>query len=117
VNYLYDPVEPAFLKIIGTAIKTANNHGKPLSICGEMAGNPFHALLLVGLGLRRFSVVPRNIPILKELISRISFAEASESVSHADAITSTAEMAQWLTTLNKRVFGSALQNLPLTADV
>ncbi|MBD3347364.1 MAG: phosphoenolpyruvate--protein phosphotransferase [Chitinivibrionales bacterium] len=117
VNYLYDPIEPAFLKIIETAIQTANRHGKPLSICGEMAGNPFHTILLLGLGLRRFSVIPRNIPILKELISRVSYAEASESVSHADSITSTAEMAQWLKSLNMRMLGPVLQNLPLTADV
>ena len=66
VNYLYNPIEPAFIRIIKNAIQCANDNGMPLSICGEMAGNPMHTVLLIGLGLRRFSVIPRNIPILKE---------------------------------------------------
>jgi phosphotransferase system enzyme I (PtsI) len=117
VNYLYNPIEPAFLKIIKTAIDTANVHGKPISICGEMAGNPLHTVLLVGLGLRRFSVVPKNIPILKELISCISFAEAAESVSHFDAVSLSKNMQEWLKNLNKRMLGEGMDQLPLTADV
>jgi phosphoenolpyruvate-protein kinase (PTS system EI component) len=117
VNYLYDPVEPAFLKIIRNAIKTSNDQGKPLSICGEMAGNPLHAVTLLGLGLRRFSVVPRNIPILKELISRTSFAEASESVTHIESIRTTEGMHEWMKNLNSRIVGDILEHLPMTADV
>ncbi|MBD3422147.1 MAG: phosphoenolpyruvate--protein phosphotransferase [Chitinivibrionales bacterium] len=117
VNYLYNPIEPAFLKIIRIAIETANSHGKPVSICGEMAGNPYHTLLLTGLGLRKFSVVPRNIPIVKEIISHINYAEASENVSHAEAIISTNEMQTWLKNLNKRMLGDTLTKLPVTADV
>ena len=70
VNYLYNPIEPAFLRIIKNAINVSRDNGKPLSICGEMAGNAFHTILLVGLGLQRFSMMPRNIPIIKELVSR-----------------------------------------------
>jgi phosphotransferase system enzyme I (PtsI) len=117
VNYLYNPIEPAFLRIIRNAIKCANDNGMPLSMCGEMAGNPMHTVLLVGLGLRRFSVIPRNIPLIKELINNISFAEAAESISHIDAIESTEDMSQWLKGLNKRLLGDVLQTLPLTVDV
>ena len=88
-----------------------------LSICGEMAGNPIHTVLLVGLGLRRFSVIPRNIPLIKEIIANISFAEAAESTSHIDAIESTEDMAHWLKTLNKRLLGDVLQKLPISVDV
>jgi phosphotransferase system enzyme I (PtsI) len=117
VNYLYNPVEPAFLRIIRTAIKCANDNGMPLSICGEMAGNPMHTVLLLGLGLKRFSVIPRNIPLIKELIANISIAEAAESISHIDAIESTEDMAQWIKSLNKRLLGDVLPTLPLTVDV
>ena len=117
VNYLYNPIEPAFIRIIGNAIKCANDNGMPLSICGEMAGNTMHAILLIGLGLRRFSVIPRNIPLLKELIANISFAEAAESISHIDAIDSTKELAQWLKNLNKRLLGDVLSRLPIEVDV
>jgi phosphoenolpyruvate-protein phosphotransferase (PTS system enzyme I) len=117
VNYLYNPIEPAFLRIIRTAIKTANDSGMQLSICGEMAGNPLHTVLLVGLGLRRFSVIPRNIPLIKEIISHISYIEAAESISHIDAIESTEEMSRWLKNLNKRLLGDVLEKLPVSVDV
>lgn len=117
VNYLYNPIEPAFIRIIRGAIKRANDNGMPLSICGEMAGNPMHVILLIGLGLRRFSVIPRNIPILKEIIANLSYAEAAESISHIDAIASTPELAQWLKNLNKRLLGDVLSTLPIEVDV
>lgn len=117
VNYLYNPVEPAFLRIIRSAIKCANDNGKPLSICGEMAGNPLHTVLLAGLGLRRFSVMPRNIPLIKELIANISFAEAAESISHIDAIESTEDMRQWLVNLNRRLLGNVVHKVSLPEGV
>jgi phosphotransferase system enzyme I (PtsI) len=112
VNYLYNPVEPAFLRIIRNAIKIANDNGKPLSICGEMAGHPLHTVLLIGLGLRRFSVMPRNIPLIKEIIANISFAEAAESISHIDVIESMDEMLEWLKNLNLRLLGDVLKRIP-----
>jgi phosphotransferase system enzyme I (PtsI) len=117
VNYLYNPVEPAFLRIIRNTIKCANDNGMPLSICGEMAGNPLHTVLLVGLGLKRFSVIPKNIPLIKEIIANVSYAEAAESISHIDAIESTEDMAHWLKTLNRRLLGDVLQQLPISVDV
>ena len=117
VNYLYNPIEPAFLRIIRTAIKTANDSGMQLSVCGEMAGNPLHTVLLVGLGLRRFSVIPRNIPLIKEIISHLSYVEAAESISHIDAIDSTEDMSRWLKNLNRRLLGEVLAKLPVSVDV
>jgi phosphoenolpyruvate-protein phosphotransferase (PTS system enzyme I) len=117
VNYLYNPIEPAFLRIIRTAIKTANDNGMPLSICGEMAGNPLHTVLLAGLGLRRFSVMPRNIPIIKEILSHISYVEAAESISHIDAVESTEDMSRWLKNLNSRLLGDVLSKLPVSVEV
>ena len=110
VNYLYNPIEPAFLRIIKNAINISKDNGKPLSICGEMAGNAFHTALLVGFGLRRFSVIPRKIPVLKELISKINFAEVAESVFHLESLDSTEEVAKWLKNLNKRLFGDSLDS-------
>ena len=117
VNYLYDPVEPMFLRIIRNAIKTANDNGLQLSICGEMAGNPAHTALLVGLGLRKFSVTPRSIPLVKEIISHISYVEAAESISHIEAIDSTEDMSRWLKNLNKRLLGDVLPKLPVGVEV
>jgi phosphotransferase system enzyme I (PtsI) len=117
VNYLYNPIEPGFLRIIKNAINISKDNGKPLSICGEMAGNIFHTILLVGLGLKRFSVIPKNIPILKELISKISFAEVAEGVSHMDSLDSTEEMSKWLKNFNKRILGDTFDRLTLSGEV
>jgi phosphotransferase system enzyme I (PtsI) len=89
----------------------------PISICGEMAGNPAHTVLLAGLGLRRFSVIPRNIPLIKEIISHINYMEAAESISHIDAIDSTDDMSRWLKSLNKRLLGDVLSKLPAEVEV
>ena len=113
VNYLYTPVEPAFLKILKTAIDVCKDNGKSISICGEMAGNPIYTVLLVGLGLKRFSVIPKNIPIIKELISNISFMEAAESASHIPAIESSAGISRWIGRVNKQMAGEILEKVPL----
>jgi len=117
VNYLYNPIEPAFLKIIKSAIATSKDSGKSLSICGEMAGSPFYTALLLGLGLERFSVMPRNIPIIKELISNINLNEAEETVSHMESIESTEAMSKWLKRVNRKLAGDLLQKLSITSDV
>lgn len=112
VNYLYNPIEPAFLKIVKSAIEVSKDNGVPISICGEMAGNPLYTILLVGLGLTRFSVIPRNIPFIKELVSNISYREAAEHVSHLFAIETTDSMNRWLKRVNKQMAGDFLQKIP-----
>ncbi len=111
VNFLYNPIEPAFLRIVRTAIAKSGSYSKPISLCGEMAGDPKYTALLLGLGLRRFSVIPKNIPIIKELISHISFREASEHVSHSDAVTSTKDISSWLEDFNYQLFGDLIDSL------
>jgi phosphotransferase system enzyme I (PtsI) len=112
VNYLYTPIEPAFLKILKSAIDVCKDNGKSISICGEMAGNPVYTVLLVGLGLKRFSVIPKNIPIIKELISNISFMEAAESASHLPAIESSSGISRWIGRVNKEMAGEILDKIP-----
>jgi len=116
VNYLYNPIEPAFLKIIKNAIDISNDNGKPVSICGEMAGNPFYTVLLVGLGLRRFSVIPRNIPLIKEIISKVSYAQAAEEISHLSAIETPEGSMKWLKNMNKSLVGDILQQFDITEN-
>jgi phosphotransferase system enzyme I (PtsI) len=106
VNYLHNPLDPAFLNILKTAISTAKDKGIPISICGEMAGFPLYTILLIGLGLRQFSVAPHVIPLLKEMISRISFSEAQERINHLLQLFSPEEMATALGKINRDIFGS-----------
>jgi len=63
VSHLYDPLHPAVLQLIAHIVGTADRMGKPVAMCGEMAGDPQLSRLLLGLGLRRYSMLP--IQLLK----------------------------------------------------
>ncbi|MBN1982443.1 MAG: phosphoenolpyruvate--protein phosphotransferase [Chitinivibrionales bacterium] len=116
VNHLYNATEPAFLKIIKNAIETSKANGIPISICGEMAGNPINTVLLVGLGLTRFSVIPKNIPIIKELLSNFSSMEALENVTHLFAIDNSDGIAREINRINKQLIGHLLAKIPLAEN-
>jgi len=68
VNYLYDPIHPAILRLIRMTIKAANKAGIPISLCGEMAANPAYTKLLLALGLRSFSVNSSSMLQIKQQI-------------------------------------------------
>ncbi|AVY94149.1 MULTISPECIES: phosphoenolpyruvate--protein phosphotransferase [Microvirgula] len=68
VSHLYDPTHPAVLYLIWHTIKTANKAGVPVSICGEMAGDARLTRLLLGMGLRKFSMPPANLLSVKRVV-------------------------------------------------
>jgi phosphotransferase system enzyme I (PtsI) len=67
----YEPLHPAVLRLIGSVIDIAVAMGKPVSLCGEMAGDTRYTALLLALGLTDFSLHPRGILELKESLSRL----------------------------------------------
>jgi phosphotransferase system enzyme I (PtsI) len=84
----YRPLHPAVLRLIHSVAEAARNAGRPLTICGEMAGNPQYSELLLGLGLREFSVAPGEMLEVKNAIrnatlegAKLLAAEALEAVS------------------------------------
>ena len=77
VAKLYDSLHPAVLSEIQMVVEAAQNEGKPLSICGEMAGDPMRILPLIGMGIRRFSMPASSIPLVKEVIRNIDTAETA----------------------------------------
>jgi phosphotransferase system enzyme I (PtsI) len=72
---LYDPLHPAVLRLIFGTIQAAQRAELPVSICGEMAGNPAYTWLLLGMGLRSFSMHPAHILEIKRQILRADLAE------------------------------------------
>ncbi len=78
VAYLYHPLHPAFLRLLKSAIDGANGAGKPISVCGDMAGDPAFTWVLLGLGVRSLSMSPRLIPAVKSVIgaTRLDETEA-----------------------------------------
>jgi phosphotransferase system enzyme I (PtsI) len=68
VNYLYDPLHPAVLRLIQNTIRAGQKAGIPVAMCGEMAGDSRYTRLLLGLGLKEFSVHPNALLEVKQAI-------------------------------------------------
>ncbi len=75
VAHLYDPLHPAVLQLVAQTISRANRAGVPVAVCGEMAGDPGLTRLLLGLGLRNFSMHPAQLLSIKERVLKTSVAD------------------------------------------
>ncbi|MCU7891549.1 MAG: phosphoenolpyruvate--protein phosphotransferase, partial [Candidatus Thiodiazotropha sp. (ex Ustalcina ferruginea)] len=78
VNFLFDPLHPAVLSLIQHTIDAANRAGIPVSMCGEMAGEPRYTRLLIGMGLRELSMQPSALLETRELIRQSSLSELQQ---------------------------------------
>lgn len=83
VAHLYQPFHPAVLRLLREVVDAADAAGKPVSVCGEMGSNARAAVLLLGLGVRRFSMVPARIPRIKQVLGRVTVEEARETARDA----------------------------------
>lgn len=83
VAYLYEPAHPAVLRLIKTIIDLAHRAKIKVAMCGEMAGEPSLALILLGLGLDEFSMPPQVIPELKYIIRSVGFKDAQKIAKEA----------------------------------
>ncbi len=81
VAHLYDPLHPAVLQLVSYTIKCADKAGIPVSVCGEMAGDVRMTRLLLGLGLRQFSMHPAHLLTVKQQILRTNVPELPSLVS------------------------------------
>jgi phosphotransferase system enzyme I (PtsI) len=75
VAHLYDPCHPAVLRLIADTIAECQRQGKAVSVCGEMAGDVSMTRLLLGLGLRSFSMHPSQILAVKQQVLRADAAK------------------------------------------
>lgn len=78
IKDLYDPYDPAVLRLISYVIEQAHKHKIKVGMCGEFASDPQATLLLVGMGLKEFSMSPSSIPLIKNEIITNSYAKAKE---------------------------------------
>ena len=72
---LYNEFSLAVLRMIRSTIFNANKVGIPISVCGEMAGSKESAVVLAGMGIRELSMAPKQIPVIKEMLSHFSIEE------------------------------------------
>jgi phosphotransferase system enzyme I (PtsI) len=92
VGYLYHPLHPAILRVLKQIVLDANRVGKPVAMCGDMAGDPMLTWVLLGLGLRNLSMAPRQIPVVKAIVRSTSLDDAERMVARAMAMRTETEI-------------------------
>ncbi|KND58403.1 Phosphoenolpyruvate-protein phosphotransferase of PTS system [Candidatus Paraburkholderia schumanniana] len=101
VAHLYDPLHPAVLNLIAFTLREAKRAGVPVSVCGEMAGDPSATRLLLGLGLTEFSMHPSQLLVVKQEILRSNLKAFEKPVADVLAAYEPAELQAALTALQK----------------
>jgi phosphotransferase system enzyme I (PtsI) len=85
VAHLYNPLHPAVLRLIQFATEAALRARIPVSVCGEIAGDPRFTALLLGLGIRTLSMVPASLPRVKQRLRLLTMAEAIRTAGNVMA--------------------------------
>jgi phosphotransferase system enzyme I (PtsI) len=81
VNHLFNPDDPAVLRMIWHTVHVANRNSIPLSLCGQIGSNAFNVVTLIGLGLRTISCAPNSIARLKQICRSVSL-EDCQTIAH-----------------------------------
>jgi phosphotransferase system enzyme I (PtsI) len=92
VGYLYHPLHPAILRSLKQVVVGATRAGKPVAMCGDMAGDPMLAWVLIGLGLRNLSMAPRQMPVVKSIIRSTQLFDAERMLAQAMAMRTETEI-------------------------
>ncbi len=100
VSHLYDPLHPAVLKLIAMAIGSAGKARVPIAVCGEMAGDPHMTRLLLGLGLRNFSMHPAHLLTIKQRVLTTEVAALTQFVGRMRRTDDPAKLVALLDKLN-----------------
>ena len=93
---LYRPTNPAVLRLIAEVIAAGEAEKTDVSMCGEMAADPLMVPVLVGLGLRSFSMNPQAVPVVRALIRQLSFREAGQIARQAAKFVTARDVEEYL---------------------
>jgi len=104
VNYLYDPLHPAVLRLIKMTIDAGKSAGIPVAMCGEMAGDPRYTRLLLGMGLSEFSMHHTALPEVKSVIHASSIEALTPLVHELLNNTRTGRIPERVDSLNQNTF-------------
>jgi phosphoenolpyruvate-protein phosphotransferase (PTS system enzyme I) len=103
VASLYNPADPAVLKLLDMVIKAAKPSNIDVCVCGEMSGDPIYTILLLGMGLRQFSVTPHNIPEIKKMVRSIRIDEAALVAQEALRLETARDVNSYLREQTRRI--------------
>ncbi len=97
VAHLCEPLSPAIFRILQMVFDACRRTGTPVTLCGEMAGQPRSVLVLFGMGLRRFSMSPAFVPTIKALLSKVTTAQAERFAHQVLQLKTSEEIRKYLT--------------------
>jgi phosphoenolpyruvate-protein phosphotransferase (PTS system enzyme I) len=105
VAQLYTPADPSVLRLVRGVVRDGCRSGTPVSLCGEMAGDPIFTILLIGLGLRSLSMAANNIPVIKKIIRSITLADAERVKRRVLSFETEREVLNYLRDETRKVWG------------
>jgi phosphotransferase system enzyme I (PtsI) len=111
VAYLYEPLHPAILRMIQRVTQAGRRAGIVVSMCGEMAGDPLHAWVLLALGVGELSMAPSSIPLIKKIVRESSGHEARELLHEVLALESPAAVRRTVLRAMRRRFPAEFEAL------
>jgi phosphotransferase system enzyme I (PtsI) len=98
VSYLYDPLHPAILRLVKNVIDASNAKKSCFTgMCGEMAGDPYATLILLGMGMHEFSMSASSIPQIKKIIRSVTFEQAKTIADEALSMTNSTDIRSMIT--------------------
>ena len=92
VSYLYEPLHPALIRLIAPVVTAANANNIPVTVCGEMAGEPMIAAVLLGLGIRELSMSAVSIPEVKDALRQMTAEGTQKLVERVLGVATAAEV-------------------------
>jgi phosphotransferase system enzyme I (PtsI) len=110
IAHLYEPTHPAIVRLIKATVEAAHRHAVRVSVCGEMAGDPALAPLLLGLGVDELSAAPPLVPPVKFIIRRLKLSEAKALADFALNCEAAAEILARCQDLARQIAPSLFEN-------
>lgn len=96
VAFMYEPYHPAVIRMIMQTVKAARDAGIDVALCGEMAGDPMCASILLGIGIDELSMTSGAIPLIKKVIRGISRKQAMDDLEHILGLTTAQEVRSFI---------------------
>ncbi|MBN1574849.1 MAG: phosphoenolpyruvate--protein phosphotransferase [Deltaproteobacteria bacterium] len=104
VNYLYEPLHPAVLRMIKGVVKSAHVSGITIGMCGEMAGEPLYLPILVGMGLDELSMNALSILRVKKILRSVSYKDCREIAKNVLTFSTAKEIDKYVLEEMRRLF-------------
>ncbi len=101
---MYTAADPAVIRMIELAVNAARKGDVPIGMCGQMCGNPMYTMLLLGIGLRSFSVTPAAVPEVKRVCRSVTIEKCEQVAERVRSLESAGEIKTYLKEELSKVF-------------